>query len=102
MTGKAILTGGVLLALLAGCQATEPMRDGGLATDLPLMSGYRDAGDACKRVGEDAFTNRFLDDAADLIACPAGVAELSGFGPESGAAQVAVKDGWVLISVPRR
>lgn len=102
MTGKAIRTGGMLTAFLAGCQAAEPMRDSWLATDLPLMSGYRDAGDACKRVGEDAFTNRFLDDAADLIACPAGVAELSGFGPESGAAQVAVKDGWVLISVPRR
>ncbi|MEZ5868412.1 hypothetical protein LX70_02715 [Defluviimonas denitrificans] len=102
MTGKAILTGGALMAFLAGCQTAGLSRDEGLATDLPLMGGYRDAGDACKRVGEDAFTNRFLDHTADLIACPAGVAELSGFGPESGAAQVAAKDGWVLISVPRR
>lgn len=92
-----------LAMLLSACQT------GGSGTDrpeppttLPLMGGYRDAGDRCRRVGEDAFTNAFLSDAADLVACPEGVADLSGLGPETGAAEVGTKDGWVLISVPRR
>jgi hypothetical protein len=91
------------LVVLAGCQATAPGGErGGSPTDLPLMGGYRDADDACRRVGEDRFTNAFLDDAADLVACPEGTADLSGLGPDTGARVVAAKDGWVLISVPRR
>jgi hypothetical protein len=89
----------IAAAILAGCQATAPDPvPQGLETTLPLMGGYRDATDRCRRVGEDAYTNAFLDDAADLVACPAGVADLSGLDT---AARVAVKDGWVLFSVPR-
>lgn len=102
MTRVTVLAGAALLAFLAGCQQTEAEKPGGPATTLPLMGGYRDQGDACRRVGEDAFTNPFLDDAADLVACPSGVADLSGLGPETGARQVAARDGWVLFSVPRR
>ncbi len=85
--------------LLSACQAGTPDAvPPGLETTLPLKDGYRDAADRCRRVGEDAYTNRFLDDAADLVACPEGVADLSGL---ETAARVAVKDGWVLFSVPR-
>ena len=91
------------LVVLAACQTSAPGGEsGGPPTDLPLMGGYRDADDACRRVGEDGFTNAFLDDAADLVACPEGTADLSGLGPDIGARVVAEKDGWVLISVPRR
>lgn len=91
-----------VLTLLAACQTDAPGAGRSESTTLPLMGGYRDASDACRRVGEDAFTNAFLDDAADLVACPAGVVELSGLGPETGARVVATKEGWVLVSVPRR
>ena len=90
---------GMALIVLSACQDGTP--NGGVAS-LPLMGGYRDANDRCRRVGEDAFTNPFLDDATDLVACPEGVANLSGFGPETGARVVGHKNGWALISVPRR
>ena len=90
------------ISLLVGAlSACDTPATHGQTTSLPLREGYRDPGDACRRVGEDSFTNQFLDDAADLIACPEGVAALSGFGPETGARAVANKDGWILISVPR-
>jgi hypothetical protein len=98
MMGRA----GAILAtlLLAACQPAAPgAPPPGLATTLPLMGGYRDASDGCRRVGEDAYTNRFLDDAADLVACPAGMAGPSGL---DSAAPLATKDGWALFSVPRR
>lgn len=94
--------GGATLAtlLLTACRPAAPGAPrAGLETTLPLMVGHRDADDICRRVGEDAYTNRFLDDTADLVACPAGVAGPSG---RDSAARVATKDGWVLFSVPRR
>lgn len=104
---KGFWSAATVLMLLAACQAWAP--DGeqddpprGLPTSLPLIGGYRSPGDSCRRVGEDAFTNAFLDDAADLVACPKGDVALSGLGPETGARVVATKEDWVLISVPRR
>jgi hypothetical protein len=101
---KGFWSAGTVLLLLAACQAAAPEDDPprGLPTSLPLIGGYRSPGDSCRRVGEDAFTNPFLDDAADLVACPKGDVALSGLGPGSGARVVATKDDWVLISVPRR
>ncbi len=93
----------MVLGLLVACQQDMPDAPSkGPKSSLPLMGGYRDTNDACRRVGEDAFTNQFLDDAADLVACPEGVANLSGLGPETGAKSVGVRGGWVLFSVPRR
>ncbi|THD81603.1 hypothetical protein E7811_16510 [Aliigemmobacter aestuarii] len=68
---------------------------------LPLMGGYRAEADPCRRVGEDAFTNQFLDDSADLVACPAGMENMGVFVTETGAVQVAEAAGFVLFSVPR-
>lgn len=96
------MSGAAFILMLAACQTSGPPAGRhDPPTTLPLMGGYRDANDRCLRVGEDAFTNPFLSDSADLVACPEGVAELSGLGPETGAQAVAAKDGWVLISVPR-
>jgi hypothetical protein len=53
-------------------------------------------------VGEDAYTNQFLDDAADLVGCPVGMENMGVFVTETGAREVATAAGYVLFSVPRR
>jgi hypothetical protein len=70
--------------------------------DLPLFGpGYPTAGDACRRAGESAYTNQFLSDAADLVACPPGT-DPRFFAFETGGREVARLEGWILFSVPRR
>ncbi|SHF15627.1 hypothetical protein SAMN05444273_104126 [Litoreibacter ascidiaceicola] len=72
-------------------------------TTLPFFGdGYRAKGDLCRRIGEDDFTNQFLDDAADLVGCPADMENLGVFVTETGAKEVALIDGYRLYSVPRR
>lgn len=71
-------------------------------TALPFFGdGYRFDGDACRRLGEDAYTNQFLDDAADLVGCPEDLENLGVFVIDTGAQEVARRDGYVLYSVPR-
>lgn len=71
------------------------------ATDLPFFGdGYRAEGDRCRRIGEDEFTSQFLDDMADLVGCPEGMENLGVFVIDTGAVEVARKDGFVLYSVP--
>ncbi|MCU0856176.1 MAG: hypothetical protein MUF63_15050 [Rhodobacteraceae bacterium] len=70
--------------------------------DVPLFGpGYRAEGDSCRRAGESAFTNQFLSDAADLVACPPGT-DPGLFAFETGGREVARTDGWILFTVPRR
>jgi hypothetical protein len=86
-------------ALLACTPAPAP--DPG--ADLPFFGdGYRAEGDQCRRVGENDFTNQFLDDAADLVGCPAGMENLGVFVTETGAILVAQVGGTNLYSVPLR
>ena len=88
----------ILLLPLACAPAPEPPSP---SPGLPLMGGYRTLGDICQRVGEDAFTNQFLDDSADLVACPETYAALGDFIAITGASEVGLKAGYVLLSVPR-
>jgi hypothetical protein len=87
------------LLLIAACThvpATAP-------SSLPFFgNGYRFDGDACRRLGEDAYTNQFLDDAADLVGCPADLENLGVFVIDTGAQEVARRDGYILYSVPLR
>ncbi len=86
---------------LAACEMPAP--DPAPETSLPFFGdGYRFDGDACRRVGEDAFTNQFLDDAADLVGCPEDLENLGVFVIDTGAEEVARVDGYVLYSVPVR
>ncbi len=88
-------------ALLAACAPTTPPPPP--ETTLPFFgTGYRAEGDACRRIGEDGFTNQFLDDAADLVGCPEDAENLGVFVTDTGAIEVARKDGFILYSVPRR
>ncbi|NDR59647.1 hypothetical protein [Aliiruegeria sabulilitoris] len=82
------------LSLLA---CTEPPA----GQSLPLMGGYRDPADQCVRVGENAFTNQFLDHTADLVGCPVGYEGTGVFVTETGGVLVAQADGYELYSVPR-
>jgi len=85
-------------ALLAACAQPEP-----ITGSLPVFGdGYRFKGDVCLRVGEDDFTNQFLDDAADLVACPEDAENLGVFVIDTGAVEVARRDGYILYSVPVR
>ncbi|QFT57442.1 hypothetical protein FIU94_01285 [Sulfitobacter sp. THAF37] len=87
------------ILLISACESA-PVPAG---TDLPFFgNGYRFDGDACRRVGEDAYTNQFLDDTADLVGCPADLENLGVFVIDTGAREVARRDGYVLYSVPRR
>jgi hypothetical protein len=90
----AVVAAGVVLT---GCAPTPSEPD-----SITLLGGYRDPADACRRVGETAYTNRFLDDAADLVGCPEGAENLGVFVTETGAREVDRFGGYVLYSVPRR
>lgn len=72
-------------------------------TTLPFFGdGYRADGDPCRRVGESPATVAFLDDAADLVGCPADMENLGIFAIDTGGVEVARIDGFVLYSVPTR
>ncbi|MEM9392877.1 MAG: hypothetical protein AAGA38_03405 [Pseudomonadota bacterium] len=97
------------LILLVGCsqEAAEPAFELPPETDtdevLPFFGdGYPMPGDPCRRIGENAYTNQFLDDAADFIGCPDDMETLEAFVSETGALPVARTQGTVLFSVPRR
>jgi len=66
---------------------------------LPLLGGYRDPADQCVRVGENNFTNQFLDDSADLVGCPGDYEGIGVFVTETGAVQVGEAQGYSLFSV---
>ncbi|WP_299986920.1 hypothetical protein [uncultured Ruegeria sp.] len=84
---------------LSACVSNQTVAD----TDLPFFGdGYRDEGDQCRRIGEDDFTNQFLDDAADLVGCPEDMENLGVFIIDTGAVEVGRKDGFILYSVPVR
>lgn len=89
---------------LAACDTpvTETDFEASVPAQLPLFGpGYRNDGDTCRRAGESAYTNQFLDDAADLVACPPG-SDPGLFAFETGGREVGRLDGWILFSVPRR
>lgn len=70
--------------------------------DVPLFgSGFRTPDDMCRRAGESAFTNQFLGDASDLVACPPGT-DPNLFAFETKGQEVARREGWILFTVPRR
>ncbi|WP_234999608.1 hypothetical protein [Roseovarius albus] len=93
----------VILSLTAlsisACTSDQTVSD----TDLPFFGGgYRAEGDQCRRIGENEFTNQFLDDAANLVGCPEDMENLGVFVTDTGADEVGRKDGYILFSVPVR
>ncbi|WOI55647.1 hypothetical protein [Palleronia sp. LCG004] len=90
------------IAALLTLTACLPVEAPPIPVDLPLLGPYRDEGDQCRRVGESAYTNQYLDDAADLVACPEDAGDLGLFVTETGGIEVDRVGGFVLYSVPRR
>lgn len=87
-----------VILVLAGC---APMAEP--PPELPFFgTGYRVEGDPCRRVGESDVTASFLDDAADLVGCPADMENLGVFVTETGARLVAEVGDTNLYSVPVR
>lgn len=85
-------------ALLTACTTPAPV-----TSSLPFFGdGYRFKGDACVRLGESPATAEYLDDAADLVGCPASLENLGVFVIDYNALEVARQDGYILYSVPRR
>jgi len=62
--------------------------------------GYPSAGSPCSRSGESNFTREFLDDSADLVACPPSV-DPDQFVANLGGEKLSTRDGWTLILVPQ-
>jgi hypothetical protein len=102
-----LLRPAAVLLVLAACQPAaedlplpEPPPEPG--SSLMFLSGYRDPADPCRGVGESAETVEYLDDAADLVACPADMENLGVFVTETGGRRVGQVGPWALFSVPRR
>ncbi|MDJ0629396.1 MAG: hypothetical protein QNJ44_14145 [Rhodobacter sp.] len=90
-----------LAALAAGCaapttSAPPPPED----AELRFGGSYRFANDPCRRVGETAVTAPFLDDRADLVACPVEYEGRGRFAIDNTATEAVRTENWVVYSVP--
>jgi hypothetical protein len=96
--------------MLVACTETAP--DAPPAMELPpetvtseplpfFGDGYRAPGDMCRRIGENGFTNQFLDHTADFVGCPEDMENLGVFVEDTGAVAVGRTQGTVLFSIPR-
>ena len=89
--------------VLAGCvEATPEIAISEPDPELVFVRGYRSAGDDCRLVGESAFTVDFLDDAADLVACPTGSAAMASLMAETGAPMITQTNSYTFFSIPYR
>lgn len=70
--------------------------------DLVFVRGYRSPSDECQLVGESAFTIDFLDDAADLVACPTGSSAMETLMAETGAQIITQTNSFSFFSLVYR
>ena len=88
---------------VAGCVETAPEQAiSEPDPELVFVRGYRNASDDCQLVGESAFTVEFLDDAADLVACPTGSAAMASLMTETGAPMITQTNSYSFFSIPYR
>lgn len=89
--------------VLAGCVETAPeIAVSEPDPDLVFVRGYRGPADECQLVGESAFTADFLDDAANLVACPTGSAAMASLMAETGAQMVTQTNSFTFFSIRYR
>ena len=94
-----------LCMCLGDCSSPQPAQlpvpSAESSNDLLLLSGYRSANDPCRRTGETASTNQFLDHTRDLVSCPENHEAIEVFLATYAAIEVARIDGYILFSVSR-
>ncbi|SHE37251.1 hypothetical protein SAMN05444339_101184 [Loktanella atrilutea] len=95
------LTPALMLSVFALC-ACVPAPSAPPQTLTLSPTGYRADGDQCRLALESEATVNYLDDAADLVACPADMENLGVFAIDTGGVEVARIAGYVLYSVPTR
>jgi hypothetical protein len=95
--------------LLSGCGGpplgpipTRPSATEANPSDLPFVRPYRGESDTCMLTGESPETADYLDDAADLVACPTGSAAAALLVRDIRGREVGVSGDYTLYSVPRR
>ena len=92
-----------LVLAVTGCVETAPeIAISEPDPELNFVRGYRNAADECQLVGETAFTVDFLDDAADLVACPTGSAAMASLMAETGAPVITQTNSFSFFSIPYR
>ena len=88
---------------VTGCVETTPeLAISEPDPELVFVRGYRNAADECQLVGESAFTVDFLNDAADLVACPTGGAAMASLMVETGASMLTQTNSFTFFSIPYR
>jgi hypothetical protein len=105
----AIAVSGLAAVLLSGCGGPPlgpipdaPRGPAASTSDLPFVRPYRGPSDSCMLTGESPETADYLDDAADLVACPTGSAAAGLLVRDVRGRQVGVSGDYTLYSVPRR
>ena len=92
-----------LVLAASGCVETAPeVAISEPDPELNFVRGYRSVADECQLVGETAFTVDFLDDAADLVACPTGSAAMASLMAETGAPIITQTNSFSFFSIPYR
>lgn len=91
----------LLFAIPVALVACEPTTTK-TTVELPFGAGYPIAEDLtrCRIVGENDYTNQYLDDQAVLVGCPADAENLGVFVIDTGAQEVDRVGPYILYSVP--
>jgi hypothetical protein len=88
--------------LLAACTATapDPTYTPPEASGLVAVRPFPGPDDVCQIIGENALTNRYLDDSATLIGCPVAEPGAIADRKAAGAIELDRIGDWLLLSVP--
>jgi hypothetical protein len=93
----------VLVLTMTGCiESTPDVAISEPDPELNFVRGYRSSSDDCQFVGETSFTVDFIDDAADLVACPTGSAAMASLVVETGAPVITQTNSFSFFSIPYR
>ena len=88
------LFAGTALILITACAPDMARKE------ITLLTGFRDPGDQCRVVAENAYTNQFLGDSSALVACPTGAENLGVFVEETNAKVADRVGAYTLYTVP--
>ena len=79
--------------------AIQPAPTAIAETLAPFGDGYPESGDPCRRLGESAATQEYLDDSAILVGC-ATQAQAEALAEAENAEMIGEREGAFLLSIP--